>query len=385
MDYNEKRLRYRKEFPILNREIYLNHAGHGPWSASSLKAMDIFMRSFCFGPMLPYAVWNEEQDRTRSLMAQLLNAAPDEIAFNYNTSLSLIMFTNAVNWEKGDNIIVPDKCFPSVVHPARLLRQDGVEARIVDVTDDGLISEDSLISAIDSRTRMMIVPLVSFVYGQMLDIPKLNDACRDAGVYLVVDAIQAVGPMKVDVKELGCHALCFGSPKWMFGPMGIGTVYVNHDDMEAMRIPQMGMWSVDDPWNFFDYDQPLVSECRRFECGCSNNLAHFGINPNLEMFLDLGPEHTEKYLLELTAYLHDELTGRGIKVVTPREDERRAAIVTFDAVSAGWDNPDLLLETLNAANIRVSVRMGLVRVSPHFYNNREEIDKLLEVVTEPRA
>jgi len=378
MDYHEKRRQYRKDFPILNREIYLNHASHSPWSVRSLKAMDIFMRSLAYGPMLPWEEWNEEQNRTRDLMGKLIGAEPDEIGFNYNTSLSLIMFTHAISWEPGDNIIVPDKCFPSIVHPARLLKQRGVEPRIVEVAD-GIISEDRLISAIDDRTRMMIVPLVSFVYGQKLDIAKLAGACRDAGVFLVVDAIQAVGAIKVDVKALECHALCFGSPKWMFGPMGIGTIYIHRDEICRMKVPQLGMMSVEDPWNFFDYEQPMVEGCRRFECGCPNHLAHFGINPNLEMFLDLGPENTDSYLMELSGWLHDELTARGAKVVTPRDDSRRAAIVTFDAASAGWENADRLIETLDNSSIRVSVRMGLVRVSPHFYNEREEIDKFLDV------
>jgi len=379
LNFEEKRKHYRREFPVVETEIYLNHAGHGPWSVSSVKAMESFMKSFAYGPMLHYDFWDEEQDTTRRLMAQLLGAAFEEIAFNFNTSLSLFMFTHSMAWEPGDNIIVPDRCFPSIVQPAKLLRQQGVEGRVVE-TVDGLISIDKLAGAIDGRTRMMIVPLVNFLTGQRLDIARLSRACRDSGVFLVVDAIQAVGPIKVDVKALGCHALCFGSPKWMFGPMGVGTIYIDLEEIEKLRVAQMGMLSVPDAWNFFDYDQPLVPQCRRFECGCQAHLAHFGINPNIRMFLDLGPENTERYLLELTGYLHDELTGNGIDVITPRADSERAAIVTFSAESAGWDDADLLLKTLDESSIRVAVRMGMVRVSPHFYNNREEIDRFLDAV-----
>jgi selenocysteine lyase/cysteine desulfurase len=289
------------------------------------------------------------------------------------------MLTQTVNWRAGDNIIVPDRTFPAIVMPAKLLGQRDVDVKVVD-TVDGLISEDKLIEAIDDRSRMMIVPLVNFLTGQRLDVPGISKACRDAGVFLVVDAIQAVGPMNVDVKELGCHSLCFGSPKWLFGPMGVGTIYIDLDVLEELHTPQVGMCSVPDPWNFFDYDQPLNVDCARFECGCSAHLSHHGIRPNLEMLLDLGPGNTQKYLLELTGYLHDELTGRGAKVLTPREDDRRAAIITFDARSAGWDDAQTLFNTLTEQHINVAVRMGLVRVSPHFYNEVKEVDKLLAAV-----
>ncbi len=379
MDFHEKRKFYRKEFPVLQHETYLNHASHGPWSTSSIENMNRFATTLNEGPMWGYDKWAEEHDLTRKLMGKLLNASPNEIGFNFNTSLSLSMFTHAMDWKPGDNIIVPDRCFPSIVMPAKLLEQWGIEARIVE-GEDRLISVDRLIDAIDDRTKMMIVPLVNFLTGQRLDIAKLSKACREAGVFLVVDAIQAVGPVEVDVKELGCHALCFGSFKWMFGPMGIGTVYIGQEDLDKIKLPQMGMFSVANPWNFFDYDQELVKTGSVIECGCPANLSHYGINPNVKMLLDLGVKNTNNYLIELTGKLHDELTGRGAEVVTPRDDNDRAAIITFDAKSTGWDNADRLSEALDEAKVKAAVRMGLVRVSPHFYNEWEEIEKFLGVV-----
>ncbi|HDS31108.1 MAG TPA: aminotransferase class V-fold PLP-dependent enzyme [Firmicutes bacterium] len=377
--YEQKRSAYRLDFPILENETYLNHAAHAPWSLKSIAAMNGFMDSLCHGPMLPYPEWDKNLLRTRTLMAEFLNAEVEEIGFNYNTSLSLILLTHSIRWKEGDNIIVPDRSFPAVVMPAKLLQQWGVEARVVPVKNR-LADEDMLIGAIDSRTKMMIVPLVNFFTGLRLDIPKLAKACRDAGVFLAVDAIQAAGPIKIDVRKLGCHALCFGSPKWMFGPMGIGTLFIEKESLDSLLIPQVGMHSVRDAWNFFNYDQEIIPETRRYECGVHMHLAHFGINPNLEMFLDLGTENTEKYLLNLTGYLHDQLVKRGVDVVTPRDDSRRAAIVTFEAKSAGWDNADAIFEKLDKADIRVSVRMGMIRVSPHFYNTTEEIDRLLNGV-----
>ena len=377
--YEEKRITYRRDFPVIDKEIYLNHAGHGPWSVRSLHAMNKFMDSFCHGPMWSYEVWNENLTKCRELMTKFLNAEIEEIGFNYNTSLSLSLLSHSIPWEKGDNIVVPDKSFPAVVMPAKMLGQWGVEARLVP-TIDRLADEDALINAIDSRTKMMIVPLVNFLTGQRFDVTRLSRACRDADVFLAVDAIQAAGPIKIDVRQLGCDALCFGSQKWMFGPMGVGTLFIEQSALHKILIPQVGMYSVRDSWNFFNYDQEIIYETMRYECGEHMHLAHYGINPTLEMFLDLGPENTEKYILGLTGYLHDELTKRGAEVITPREDHRRAGIVAFDAKSAGWDSPEALEETLKDAKIRVCVRMGLVRVSPHFYNTQQEIDKLLEVV-----
>lgn len=377
--YETKRLKYRELFPVLKKETYLNHAAHAPWSKLALEGLQVMMRGMSESPMLPYEAWEEESMKTRSLMGEFLGASADEIFFNFNTSLSLFLMTHLVPWKPGENIIVPDRAFPSIVMPAKLLTQWGVQARKVD-TVDGLISEDALIGSIDDNTKMMIVPLVNFLTGQRLDIPKLSKVCRQKGVFLVVDAIQAAGPIKIDVKALGCHALCFGSPKWMFGPMGIGTVYIEKDVIRRMLIPQMGMWSVKEPWNFFDYDQELIDSAMVYEAGCMNYLIHYGFNPNVEMFLDLGREKTEKYLLEITGDFYDKLVEKGAKVITPREDLRRAAIVTFDAKSTGWDDAEKLRRHLESKKIIVAVRMGMVRVSPHFYNTPDELDLCLNAI-----
>jgi selenocysteine lyase/cysteine desulfurase len=335
--------------------------------------------SFCEGPLLDWTEWNGVMEEVRGLLARLLSASADEIGFNYNTSLSLMLLSRCVDWHKGDNIVIPDREFPSVVMPGKLLQQWGVEARVIPAVGD-LADTDKLLGAIDSRTRMMMVSLVNFLTGQRLDIKKLAKGCREAGVVLVVDAIQAAGPIKIDVKDLGCHALCFGNPKWMMGPMGIGTMYVDRDSIDLLKIPQVGMFSVPEPWNFFDYDQPFVCSCNRYECGTQPVISHYGYRPILEMFLDLGPENIERYLLDLTGKLHDELTRRGVKVITPRNDRDRAAIVTFDAASAGWPDAQALRDTLFKAGVVVSLRMGLIRVSPHFYNTWDEVERLLELV-----
>jgi len=379
MNYEEKRKHYREFFPFLKTHTWLNHAGHGPWSTRSRAMMDSLIKSMVDGPMKPYQEWDDVREKTRGLLAQFLDADIDEIGFNFTTSLSLFMISQLIPWKAGQNIIVPDRAFPSIVYPARVLEQDGVEARIIE-TVDGLISEDKLIDAIDRNTKMMIVPLVNFLTGLRLDIPRLSQACRDNGVFLSVDAIQGAGAIKIDVKKLGCHALCFGSPKWMFGPMGVGTIYLDKEQFDLCRVPQMGMCSVADAWNFFDYQQPLLNQCLRYEAGCSAHLSHHGMLPNLEMFLDLGRENIETHIMGLTGYLHDQLTSRGITVLTPRDDRRRAGIITFDAKSAGWENADQLLKTLEEQNITVAVRMGMVRVSPHFYNTRDEIDLFLGVL-----
>ncbi|MFH1676605.1 MAG: aminotransferase class V-fold PLP-dependent enzyme, partial [bacterium] len=296
--FETKRIIFRKYFPIIENNMWLNHAAHGPWSIRSLEAMRKYSETYCLGPMLDYTVCDAEIAKTRTLMASFLGASFEEIGFNYNTSLTLILFGRMIKWQPGDNMIVPDRCFPSIIMPARLFEQWGVERRMIKPVD-GLIDENALLGAIDKKTKFMIVPLVNFLTGQRLDVKRISDECKRAGVFLAVDAIQGAGAIKIDVNNLGCHALCFGSPKWMFGPMGVGTFYIDHEILNDLLVPQAGMNSVVDPWNFFDYDQQFLNDCRRFECGCQMHLAHFGLNPNLEMFLDLGPENTEKYLLEL--------------------------------------------------------------------------------------
>ncbi|MCX6645192.1 MAG: hypothetical protein NTY09_02365, partial [bacterium] len=92
MNYREKQKFYRDEFPILKSVTFLNHASHGLWSKSSIENMNRFASSLCDGPLFPYEVWEREQNLTRELMGKFLNADPDEIGFNFNTSLSLMMF-----------------------------------------------------------------------------------------------------------------------------------------------------------------------------------------------------------------------------------------------------------------------------------------------------
>ena len=363
----------RQDFPVTKNKIYLNHASHSPLSKPVKDAMQKHIEEYSeYGDAM-------DLDNGKSSFARLINATKDEIAMVENTSTGMNIIANMLDYPSGSNIVTTDLEYPSVVYPWKR-KKLGVTIRYVKNVAGKILLED-LEKAVDDKTVAVALSHVEYMNGFRFDLKAVSEIAHKHGAYLAVDAIQSLGAFPVDVKHDNVDFLTASCYKWMLGPPGVGYLYVRKELVEKFEPPFIGWASakpeVFDTVGFWEIQNLYLSEtASRFEIGSPSYVSISGAKAALHLLLDVGVENIEKRILKLTDHLIVELAGRGIKFQTPLEPECRSGIVNFLI-----DHPQERTDELAKKNIVVSARAHGIRVSPHFYNSEEEIDKLVEEAT----
>ena len=362
--------RYRQEFPVVKNHIYLDNAGIAPVSLRVKNAVDAFLAESAEGAAFHYPRWAQRVTEARKSCAQLVNAGMDEIAFVKNTSHGLCIVSEGIEWKSGDNVLFAEKDFPSNIYPWIRLKSKGVEARTIP-SQGGLVKIEEYI---DSRTRLIAVSAVQFSNGARTDLKRLGALCRRKKVLLCVDAIQSLGIIPMDVREFNIDFLAADAHKWLLGPEGIGIFYCRREIAQNMRPPLVGWKSVQ---NELDFDHPVLqlkNDAQRFEEGSLNMMGIFGLGAAIELLLEVGILNIEDRVLNLGDQIILEAGKRDFAVLTPEQREQRGGNITI----AGKFDPEDARDALRERGIMVNVRGGGLRLSPHFYNNEEDIKAVFQ-------
>ena len=365
--------RYRNIFPITKKYIYLDHAGVSPVSLRVKNAIDEFLKESAEHAAFHYPRWAKNVIEVRKLCAQLVNAGADEIAFIKSTSHGLSLVAEGMDWRSGDNVLFVEKDFPSNILPWINLKSKGVEARAIP-SNGGMVMIEDIERIMDSRTRLIAVSSVQYSNGFRIDLKRLGKACRSKGVLLCVDAIQSLGIIPMDVREFNIDFLAADAHKWLLGPEGIGIFYCRKDLVQGLRTPLIGWKSVQ---NEFDFEHPVLqlkNDAQRFEEGSQNVMGIFGLGAAIELLFEVGIENIEKRVLDLGDKIIEEAGKRGITILTPLNRKERGGNITI----AGDFNPSAARDALRERGIMVNVRGGGMRLSPHFYNTEEDINRLFQ-------
>jgi cysteine desulfurase / selenocysteine lyase len=371
----------RKLFPVTQKYVYFNHAAVCPIPIPVYERMERHTRDVMENGAVNFRDWLDSARHTRELGAKLINASQDEIAFAPGTSAGLAMIANGVDWRAGDNVVIADCEFPANVIPwMRIKRELGVEVRMARERDCRLETEE-ILALIDDRTRVVALSFVEFASGFRNDLAAIGRYCRERDVLFVVDAIQGLGALRLDVEACAIDALSADAHKYLLGPEGVALFYVSRRAMDRVKPTAVGWLSVNNPEDYLNYDQPYAPNARRFESGALNTVGVAGLEAAIELFLQIGVEKIESYLLDLGDYLCgrvcDEMLDRGYRVASSRRDGEKSAIICLQHEKYSAHD---LYHLLNERRIITTPRLGRLRISPHFYNTREEIDRLIEAL-----
>ncbi|MEM3536390.1 MAG: aminotransferase class V-fold PLP-dependent enzyme [Candidatus Bathyarchaeia archaeon] len=364
----------RELFPVTKNKVYLNHAAHSPFPKPVADAVRRFADDFSnFGDAS-----TELSDCGKSLFAKLIGAKPEEIATIENTSVGMNIAANVLHYPPGSKIVTTDLEYPSVVYPW-LRKSLGVKIHYVKNVDGRILLED-VAKAVDDKTVAVAISHVEYVNGCRNDLRALSEIAHKHGAYLIVDAIQSAGAIQIDVKKDDVDFLATACYKWLLSPPGAGYLYVKEELIEEFEPPFVGWASVKpevfETVDFWDIWSLRLSEtASRFEVGSPSLISLVGAAEALKMVLNFGVENIEKRILKLTDYLIERLENLGLKLQTPKERQYRSGIVL-----AKIAKPQELVERLNKKGIIVSARAHSLRVSPHFYNTEEELDRLLREI-----
>lgn len=360
-------------FPVTQNHIYLNHAAVAPISLPVYERMQDYTRDLLENGLVHFREWGEAVTRVRALAARFINARPDEIAFAPNTSSGLASVANGIDWRAGDNIVSADCEFPANSVPwRRVCCEFGVELRLAR-EHDGRLETEEILRLIDSRTRVVTLSFVEFASGFRNDPATIGRYCRERGVLFVVDAIQGLGALRLDVESCCIDALSADAHKFLLGPDGVAIFYISRAAMERIQPTAVGWMSVARPFDF-DSEQSYAPDARRFEAGALNTAGVVGLGTAIELFEQTGPERIERYLLELGDYLCERLLEKGYQLVSSRRAGEKSAVICCRHEKYSAND---LYQILDARRIITTPRLGRLRISPHFYNTREEVDELI--------
>lgn len=357
--------RWRKDFPVVKRWTYLDHASAGPLPKPVYESVQKnYWDAVHYGDVR-WSVWNAERQAAREKLARFIGAEPEEVAFVHSTSEAMNLVADLLQNEGG--VIASSLEFPSSTVP---WLHRGIPVNFLEPRG-GVASVESFRNAFDVRSKILVSSFVQYGNGFRQDLEALGAAKGDR--YLVVNATQGFGALPIDVRRWKADFLCAASYKWFLAGYGGGLLYVNRKWLAKFKPSFAGWRSRVKEENFDNRDTAMRPAASRAELGSPGFPVIFVMSAAADYLQKIGLEVIEARILELTDYAIERLRGLGLEISSPLERKYRSGIVVFKA-----PDPPRLASALVKKRIFVSPRGEGVRVAPHFYNSFGDIDRLVK-------
>ena len=364
------------EFPIAARIAYLDHASVSPMPARTaavmaerVAALQDPSREHGQGP----AYVGEAAER----IGRLLNAAPKQIAFLSNLAEAAAIVANGLSLNPGDEVVIPEQEFASLVYPWLNLEARGV--RVVFVPRDGPASDfERIVAAISPRTKALALSHVEFRNGFRHDMIELGELCRRHGILFFVDVTQSLGILPIDVVAWQADAVAAHGYKWLMAFPGIAALYVSEAAMERIQPTAPGRSSVTGGFEPLDYALDWHPDARRYQGGGPNWLGAAAVATSLSLVEEIGIERVAKQARAVSDHLLAGLEELPVTIASDVQPEHRSSILTFTTGSEERDKS--LVAAARAENIIIGRRGMGIRTAASFWNNAADADRLLELV-----
>ena len=353
----------RSDFPWAGSETYLNCATEHPLGLHSANAMREYIGCLTSGPDSGRAKYEnaELQERVRERFARLIGATPPEIAFVPSTQIAENLILDGLRIkESGGNVVTNDLHYGGSLFNYQARKERGLDARILKHKDYTIDIRDWE-KAIDRRTKLVSLALVSNVNGYLDDIRAIADLAHFHGALVFVDVIQAAGAVPIDVRPMGIDLLACSAYKWLMGGR-FGYLYVARELHENALQPVQ-----------FGSKGSGAKDARQYQVSTPNHLGFVCQHEALAYILELGVDNIREHVRPLTERLRKELPAAGYACLTPAGTE--SPIVTFLVPDAARART-----RLSEAGVIVTLRdggPGEMRVSPSVFNNVADIDRLI--------
>jgi selenocysteine lyase/cysteine desulfurase len=366
----------RSRFPLLAEKTYLNSGSYAAL-ADSVRAAFVRYLDERLEVGANWDVWVTKNEAVRRAIAAVLHADPDEVAVTTSTTAGLNAVASALDFTgPRDTVITTDLEFPTNAQIWHAQEPRGARVLHVPRDPDGCISPDRFAEVIDERTKLVAITHVGFRSGARLDVAEISRIAHERGALVLLDCYQSVGSMSLDVHALDLDFAVGGMYKYLLATAGIGFLYVR-GSLVPHLVPTHSGW-------FAQADiaaMNIASNCpspsaRRFEAGSPPVAAAYAAEAALAIILEVGTDAIEARVRELTGQCMDRLVSIGWAPITPRDDDRRGAMIAIPSGdSTGLD------AALAERGIVVSHRDRNIRAGFHFYNNEDDVDVFIGAMT----
>ena len=372
-------LSYRKDFPILDRAIYMISHSLGAMPARVYDRLREFADLWATRGIRAWAEgWWEMPVSTGDKVARIIGADPGTVVMHQNVSVCQSLIVSCFDLTRKRNKIVYEALnFPSVMHVYEAhVRAAG--ARLVEVpSDDGLtIDTERLLDAIDEETLLVPISHVLFKSGYIQDVRAVVQKAHSVGAKVVLDVYQSAGTVPVDVKALDVDFVVGGSVKWLCGGPGAGFLYV-HSALHHILEPKVTGWMAHrEPFAFEPGPITYAPDIHRFLHGSPGIPALYAAESGYEIVLAAGVGKIRAKSIRQTSRLVELADQYGWQVKSPRDTAKRGGMVAVDVPHAA-----AVVRELARRDILVDFRPGVgIRIAPHFYTADDEIDATMNAI-----
>lgn len=372
----------RMQFPLKQGQTYFNNATIGPMPDYTISRMIDDMRENAIhaaetdyegtGPQLLTGYFKYESLRTK--VGNLINANFDEIAFTQNATFGMNYVANGLDLKKGDELLNTDQEHGGGYAAWKLLaKRRGCiykQAKMPVPANDPDEIVRNIFKEVTKQTRIIAIPHIVSVYGVVMPVKEICTEARKRGVFTVIDGAQAVGQIKVDVKDIGCDAYYGNLHKWFLAPAGSGILYINTE-----RMPEI--WTTIASYN---WDNEEDHGFRLMQTGTGNTAILAGIEAAFNFYNTIiGPDKWLNRIKFLGDYLRSGLKSiDNVTIYSSTHQDMSAGVTTYGI--EGMTGSELQKTLWEREKLQPRAQGDMVRHCVHIYNNEDEIDRTLNVL-----
>ena len=348
----------RSEFPALENRAYLNTATFGQLPRRATEAVAKHWQHRDELACTDFLSWYDDADRLRASIAKMIGATSDDIAFLSSAASGLSMVLAALDLKPDDNIVTLQDEFPNYLYMPQMRE----------------VAWERFYESIDSQTRLVAISEVNYATGFRPPLEEISKFTRERGIILFVDGTQSLGALTIDLRKVNIDIYAVHGYKWLISPPGSAFMAVLEPLRSHLRSITVG-WRSHKTWRDVDNLHHGVPEFKdsaeKYEGGGLPFALLYAMEQSVEMMLEIGPDFIEQRVMQLADSARDRLREFGAGV------NAGSQIV---AASFPGRDPSHLAGELKKKNVNVAARHGFLRISPHFYNNDNDLEQLCEAI-----
>jgi cysteine desulfurase/selenocysteine lyase len=366
----------RNLFPFAETCTYLDSAHYCPYNIETRHRLSNFIDAFTTQNIHLGKFTAEIKERLKHKIAKFINASEKEIIITSNTTHSLNIVANGFKISEKYSVAVADGEFPALVYPWMNQKRLGRCELFFIPSANGKINYEDIESTLKlNKIDILSVSSVGFL-GFRHNLKKLYEMCIANNVYLIVDAIQSMGVVPFDAVQEKVHFLGAGGQKWLMSPAGIGFAYMPEFMRNVIEPTYVGTTSIEyDFENFLNYKLNFQKDGSAYENSTLNLLGMIGLESTIDLFTKLGVRNIFNHITKLLDSFIEGIRDLPYYVESDISEEYRSNILIFSHFNKTRNK--YIQQELERQNIFIALREGFLRISPHIFNNMEDVKKLL--------